>query len=308
MDRKLGISHEILISIENVQEDRVLIRAVQMVQNAISNDAGMFASNCIKWPDVAKKVPQRTGKQCRERYINHLASTVVATEWTPVEDAIVCSRYRQVGTRWTFISKFLPGRSDNNVKNRFHFLRRQLEKQAALMMLEAAESAVIVHASIKNQIRRASEAATKPHDELASMIADLTMHTLGTGQRVLSPNEMSPIFFGPFEVPRPTESVSCKRCDLFVPSRQTGLKICSKTGWCINCSQTMVYLSDDLLRLEHNLRRDTDSTETTSRDETLSIGNEKKLLVDQEVGQHRTKDKVGCAPSCFDGDNDGVTL
>jgi Myb-like DNA-binding domain len=232
-----------------VQEDRLLMRAVQTVKKA---SAGGGVST-IKWPDVAKLVPMRTGKQCRERYFNHLVPTVVSTEWTPLEDSIVCRMYQKFGSKWAFISKVLPGRSDNNVKNRFHYLRRQLEKQSASTLgMTGSADASRVDSSLKEKIMKASQ-GTKPNDEIACMVIDLMVHMISTGCYVLSPADLSPGHFGPFEAPQ-TEPVTCKRCSLFIPASQTGLVVCRTTGWCVSCSQTMVYVSGELLRVAHTLR------------------------------------------------------
>ena len=42
------------------------------------------------WREVAKRVPARTDKQCRERYANVLDPELkLYTEWTPEEDALL---------------------------------------------------------------------------------------------------------------------------------------------------------------------------------------------------------------------------
>lgn len=42
-----------------------------------------------KWSDVAKKMPGREGKQCRERWHNHLSPSIKKTPWTPTEQWIL---------------------------------------------------------------------------------------------------------------------------------------------------------------------------------------------------------------------------
>lgn len=36
----------------------------------------------MKWSVVAQSLPGRTGKQCRERYVNHLNPRLKSSEWT----------------------------------------------------------------------------------------------------------------------------------------------------------------------------------------------------------------------------------
>lgn len=53
----------------------------------------------------------RTGKQCRERYQNHLRPDINKSEWSPEEDKIVIDLKEKLGTQWSKIALELPGRS-----------------------------------------------------------------------------------------------------------------------------------------------------------------------------------------------------
>lgn len=48
-----------------------------------------IAQNITRWSDIAACIPGRVGKQCRERYHNHLDPNINKGPWTPEEDAIL---------------------------------------------------------------------------------------------------------------------------------------------------------------------------------------------------------------------------
>jgi Myb-like DNA-binding domain len=73
-----------------------------------------------KWAQIATHLPGRQGKQCRERYVNHLDPNLRKGEWTDEEDMILIAMHEVHGNRWASISKHLPGRSDNDAKKHWH--------------------------------------------------------------------------------------------------------------------------------------------------------------------------------------------
>ncbi|CAM9601138.1 unnamed protein product [Ectocarpus sp. 4 AP-2014] len=75
-----------------------------------------------KWNLLARAFPGRSGKQCRERWHNHVDGRVKKGEWSAEEDQILCEAQRQLGNKWSEMSKILVGRSENAIKNRFNSL------------------------------------------------------------------------------------------------------------------------------------------------------------------------------------------
>lgn len=62
----------------------------------------------------------RSGKQVRERYINKLDPELNNNQFNEEEDRIIIDKYYKIGPKWSEIAKYLTGRSENMVKNRFY--------------------------------------------------------------------------------------------------------------------------------------------------------------------------------------------
>jgi hypothetical protein len=82
------------------------------------------------WTLVAQALPRRSGKQCRERWVNQLNPQLKSEVWSGEEDQALLSLVMVHGHHWSMITKFLPGRSVNSIKNRFGFLSRHVAGSA----------------------------------------------------------------------------------------------------------------------------------------------------------------------------------
>jgi hypothetical protein len=89
-----------------------------------------------QWSAVAIELNQsvhsnrqvRKGKQCRERWLGHLDPEIVRDTWTSEEDSILLHQQSFYGNRWSEISKYLPGRTENQIKNRWRKLSKGVKE------------------------------------------------------------------------------------------------------------------------------------------------------------------------------------
>ncbi|KAK8841482.1 Myb- protein B [Tritrichomonas musculus] len=85
----------------------------------LKNVVNIFGAK--NWKLIASMIPNKTPRQCRDRYMNYLAPGYIHSDWTKEEDLLLADKYKEYGPQWSKIQKFFPFRTSNSIKNRFNY-------------------------------------------------------------------------------------------------------------------------------------------------------------------------------------------
>ncbi|GLU12999.1 hypothetical protein SLE2022_296490 [Rubroshorea leprosula] len=92
-----------------------------------------------RWNLLAKHAGlRRTGKSCRLRWLNYLKPDVKRGNLSPEEQWLILELHSKWGNRWSKIAQYLPGRTDNEIKN---YWRTRVQKQARHLKIDANSTA-----------------------------------------------------------------------------------------------------------------------------------------------------------------------
>jgi len=114
-----------------------------------------------KWSVIAGALDGRIGKQCRERWHNHLNPAVRKDKWSDEEDALIISLVEKLGTKWATIAKHMPGRTDNSIKN--HYYSSLRKKHETIRSLDPSSTIPVIP-----RRRKLTQVAVEPESTTSS--------------------------------------------------------------------------------------------------------------------------------------------
>jgi len=82
----------------------------------------VMSANKVDWTEVANQMGNRTPRQCRERWKNYVDPKLLKDQWSVDEDERLLKKFDEIGSHWTKLKNYFPGRSVNSLKNRYSFL------------------------------------------------------------------------------------------------------------------------------------------------------------------------------------------
>ncbi|KAJ4899183.1 Myb-related protein 3R-1 [Raphanus sativus] len=98
-----------------------------------------------KWSTISQHLPGRIGKQCRERWHNHLNPGINKNAWTQEEELTLIRAHQIYGNKWAELTKFLPGRSDNSIKNHWNSsVKKKLDSYYSSGLLDQSQSSPLI--------------------------------------------------------------------------------------------------------------------------------------------------------------------
>ena len=89
--------------------------------DALVDLVGKYGTN--NWVIISENMENRTGKQCRERWLNKHNPGIKNTQWTEEEDRLIIEKQKILGNSWVKIAEFVKGRSSDAIKTRYSWLK-----------------------------------------------------------------------------------------------------------------------------------------------------------------------------------------
>lgn len=167
------------------KKDRHIVSWTQEEDDLLREQVAVNGSD--NWTIIASQFKDKTGRQCRRRWLTYLSTDCKKGGWSPEEDMLLCEAQKVFGNRWTEIAKVVSGRTDNAVKNRFSTLCKKRTKHHTVSKenndpcVHPSSKKIMVEPSANKQLIRSDGSY---HTENFSSNASLgTTHVIGVQSR-----------------------------------------------------------------------------------------------------------------------------
>ena len=81
-------------------------------------------SQGFTWKKISESFPNKTIKQIRDHYNQHLKSVSIIKEWSEEEDENLIRLVNILGKKWKLISQIIKTKTQEQVKNRYIIIKK----------------------------------------------------------------------------------------------------------------------------------------------------------------------------------------
>jgi len=104
-----------------------------------------------KWALIAGQLSGKTQKQAYARWRDYLQPGLTSRPWTRWEETHLLDCQAHIGNQWAILARFMPGRSPNAIKNRFHATKRKMERNVGAFTNEKSDFSKLTPALMSDE-------------------------------------------------------------------------------------------------------------------------------------------------------------
>ncbi|XP_029127243.1 transcription factor MYB118 isoform X2 [Cajanus cajan] len=137
----------------SAEEDRVLLKLVKRF-------------GLKKWSQISRLLKGKIGKQCRERWHNHLKSKIKKVALNE-EDKLLIKAHKEFVNKWAKIARRMSGKTENTIKNNWSATKCQLNNAIKhRVKCTTSKGAIRLYQSYMRQVTKVEKELKKPMNNL----------------------------------------------------------------------------------------------------------------------------------------------